>query len=120
MDLQRTKQARADLDTGGGVYHQSEAGRAVRDLHDAQAAAERARWDAEHAPRWRERRTAAKQAATWAERETDARRRFQMYVAPETTRLDGDIQRREKTFSEIVSRAQKQQVAYRATVDTMF
>jgi hypothetical protein len=69
MDLQRAKEARADLDTGDGVYHQTDAGRAVRDLHVAQAAAERARWEAEHAPRWRERRTAAKQAATWAERQ---------------------------------------------------
>ena len=33
MDLQQAKAARADLDTGGGVYHQTETGRAVRDLH---------------------------------------------------------------------------------------
>jgi hypothetical protein len=43
-----------------------------------------------------------------------------MYVAPEATRLDAEIQGREKAFAEIVSRAQKQQVAYRATIDTMF
>jgi conjugative relaxase-like TrwC/TraI family protein len=120
MDLQQAKQSRADLDTGQGVYHQTEAGRAVRDLQAAQAAGERARWETDHAPRWRERRTAAKQAATWAEREADASERFQMYVAPEATRLDAEIQGREKTFAEIVSRAQKQQVAYRTTIDTMF
>jgi hypothetical protein len=39
---------------------------------------------------------------------------------PEAARLDADIQRREQTFAETVCRAQKQQVAYRATVDTMF
>jgi conjugative relaxase-like TrwC/TraI family protein len=80
MDLQRAKAARADLDTGGGFYHQTETGRAVRDLQVAEAAVERARLEAEHAPRWRERRTATKQAATWAEREADARERFQKYV----------------------------------------
>jgi len=120
MDLQQAKAARADLDSGRGVYEQTEAGRAVQDLRAAQAAAERAHRDAEHAPRWRERRTAAKQAATWAEREADAHDRFQIYVAPEATRLEADIERREKTFAEIVARAQEQQVAYRATIDTMF
>jgi conjugative relaxase-like TrwC/TraI family protein len=119
MELQRAREARADLDTGDGVYHQTDAGRAVRDLHVAQAGAERARWEAEHAPRWRERRAAAKQAATWTELHADALDRCQMYVAPEAARLDADIQRCEKTFAEIVSRAEKQRVAYRTTVDTM-
>jgi hypothetical protein len=42
-----------------------------------------------------------------------------MYVTPEATRLDADIQRRDRTFAEIGSRAQKQQAAYR-TIDTLF
>ena len=119
MELQRAKAARADLDTGGGVYHRHEAGRAVRDLHAAQAAGERARWEAEHAPRWRERRAAAKQAATWAEREADARERCQTHVAPEAARLDADIQRSRRPSPRLVARAEKQRVAYRATIDTM-
>ena len=106
--MQRARQARADLDTGAGVYHDSEAGRAVRDLRDAQRAGERARWEAEHAPRWRERRAAAKQAATWAEREADASQRWQTHVAPEIARLDADIQQLENTIADLVTRAEKQ------------
>ena len=107
MDLQQTPQARADLETGRGVYTQSEAGRALLDLYDAEAAAKRVRSEAEYAPRWRQRRAAAKQAAAWAEHEADARHRIQIHWVPEAARLDSEIRQREKALAEIVSRAEK-------------
>ena len=51
----------------------------------------RAKWGAEHSPRWRERRAAAKETAAAAARVADAEGRWQAYAAPEMARLEAAI-----------------------------
>jgi hypothetical protein len=70
--LRQARQLRADLDSGSGVWEHTEAGRAVRDLCEAQREGQRAESTALEATRWRDRHAANKQAAAWAAREVDA------------------------------------------------
>jgi hypothetical protein len=91
-DLRHALDAQAELQAGAGRYTDTPAGRAARDLPQARAARERAEWDAQHAPRRRDRRTAAKQADHWTSREGDAHQRYQHHTAPELERLDRTIE----------------------------
>jgi hypothetical protein len=116
--LHRTRQARADLDTGLGVYEHTDAGRAVSDLVQAQAALPAARWRAEHGSRWRARHAAAKEATSWAEREAGAQRRFQSHVAPEAARLNNEITRHQAAVEQLASRFERQRVASALTGET--
>src|SRR5581483_12341341 len=97
----------------------SEAARAISDLRHARGAVEYTRWEAQHAPRWRDRRAAAKQAAKWSEREADAGHRWQTHGVPEIARLEGHIQQLENNISELVTRADKQRLAQRAITDRL-
>ncbi len=83
--LRQTQQARADLDNGRGAYQHTDAGRAVTDLAQAQAALSGTRWRAEHGTRWRDRHAATKEVASWAEREAEAKLRWKIHVSPEAT-----------------------------------
>ena len=114
--LERLRRQRADLDQGRGVYHDSDAGRAVRDLHDAEQCGENARWEADNANRWRQRRAAAKQAATWSTREAEAAQRRQTHYLPEAARLDGRIRHCEKTIADLVAAADKERAGHLASV----
>ena len=89
--LGRAEQDLLDLPAGNGACSGTEAGQAVSDLTSARAALARSQWVAEHSPRWRERRTAAKESAAAAARLADAEGRWQDYVAPELARLEGAI-----------------------------
>ena len=89
--LGRAEQDLSDLQAGDGAYSGTEAGRAVSDLARARAALTRAKWAAEHSPRWRERRAAAKESAAVAAQLADAEGRWQAYVAPEVARLEAAI-----------------------------
>ena len=51
--LARAEQDLSDLQAGHGAYSGTEAGRAVSDLACGRAALTRAKWTAEHSPRWR-------------------------------------------------------------------
>jgi conjugative relaxase-like TrwC/TraI family protein len=113
-DLQRAHKAKADLAQGAGIYHDSEAGHAVRDLRHARGAGEHARWEAEHATRWRERRAAAKQTTKWSEHEADAGQRWQTHAVPEIARLDSHIQQLENDIADLAIRAEKQRAAQKA------
>jgi conjugative relaxase-like TrwC/TraI family protein len=112
--LERLRRQRAYLDKGRGVYHDSDAGTAVRDLSEAERAGKHARWEAETAPGWRQRRAAAKQASVWSARETDAIGRRETHHLPEAARLDGGIRHWETTIADLVARADKEQAGYRA------
>jgi AAA domain/TrwC relaxase len=90
-DLQRAVDARADLENGAGVYHDTEAGRAGRDLQQARSAREQAEHEAQHASGWLQRRASNKELALSVEREADAQRRYQHHVVPEAARLDKNI-----------------------------
>jgi glucose/arabinose dehydrogenase len=79
------------LQTGDGTYRGTEAGRAASDLTRAPAALTRAKWKAEHGPRWRERRAAAKKSANVAGQLADAEQRWRAYVVPEAARLEAII-----------------------------
>jgi conjugative relaxase-like TrwC/TraI family protein len=59
--LVQTRQARVDLETGRGIWQDTHAGHAVRDLAEARAARERVERIAENGARWRDRRTARKE-----------------------------------------------------------
>ncbi len=76
--------------------------------------AEQARWEAEHAARWRQRRAASKQAAIWSAREADASQRRQTHYLPEAARLDSQIHKAENTIAELGARADKELAGYRA------
>jgi hypothetical protein len=115
--LNEAKKARADLETGRGLWQATQAGRAVRDL----AQARDARDDAERATtrglRWRDRLAARKQAAIAAEREAEAERRWQTHVAPEIARLDQQIVRHESTLRGAATEFERQQGATNAVLD---
>jgi hypothetical protein len=89
--LAQARQARVDLDTGGGLWQATEAGRAVRDLAQARQAREQAECAADHGGRWRDRHAARKTAGVWALREVDAQQRWEAHVAPTIVRLDQEI-----------------------------
>jgi hypothetical protein len=118
--LRQAEQAKADLANGAGVYQDSEPGRAVRDLGHAQSEMDYARREAQQAPRWRDRRTAAKQVAVWTERQAAASQGWQTHVAPEAARVDSHIQQLQDTVTELVIRAERQRIAERAIVERMF
>jgi conjugative relaxase-like TrwC/TraI family protein len=111
---ERLRWERADLDHGRGVYHDTDAGRAVQDLHEAEPGREQARWQAEHAARWRQRRAATKQAAIWSARQADASQRRQNHYLPEAARLDSQIRKVENTITELLERAEKERAGFRA------
>ena len=89
--LSRAEQDLADLQVGTGPYRRTEAGRAVSDLASAQASLIAAKWAAEHSPRWRGRRAAAKESAVVAGQLADAERRWRTHVAPELARLEAQV-----------------------------
>jgi hypothetical protein len=89
--LGRAEQDLLDLQAGNGAYSGTEMGRAVSELTSARAALAKSEWVAEYSPRWRERRTAAKESAAAAARLADAEGRWQDCVAPELARLEGAI-----------------------------
>jgi conjugative relaxase-like TrwC/TraI family protein len=116
--LRHALDARADLQRGAGPYYDTEAGRAVRDVKQARAGTDQAEHDAQHAPRWRQRRAATKQHALWAEREADAQQRHQLHVTPEIARLDGTIDACRAALEQLEAR-QEQYRHTEAAVDAL-
>jgi hypothetical protein len=102
--LAQARQARADLDTGRGVWQTSEAGQAVRDLAEARHARHQAERGAEVGARWRDRHAARKEAALWVQREVDAEQRWEAHVAPVISRLDQEIARHQATLDGAANR----------------
>jgi hypothetical protein len=98
------RQARVDLDTGTGVWADTEAGRTVRDLAQAKAARVRAEQTAQHGDRWRDRHAARKKAGHWAQREAEAQRRWATHVAPQAAQLDREIDRHQTTIERTAAR----------------
>jgi conjugative relaxase-like TrwC/TraI family protein len=115
--LQHAQQARADLDTGRGVWEDTEARLAVQDLAEARLERSRAERAVEHATRWRHRHAASKEAALWAKREADAEQRWQSQVAPEITKLDQEIARHQATLEGASARFDGRRAATNAVVD---
>ncbi len=113
--LHKAHQARAELDTGRGVYEHTEAGRAVGDLVQARAARYSAAWRAEHGTRWRDRHAANKEAVSWAEQEADAQQRWTTHVAPEAARLDTELARHQTVVEQLVTRLERHRAASRLT-----
>jgi AAA domain len=110
-DLRRALNARAHLERGAGPYHDQEAGRAVRDLQEAQVGRQQAENDTLHAGNWRQRRAATKQLTAWADRETDARKRYELNVTLEIRRLNTEI----KTCRAALERVETQREQYHQT-----
>ena len=102
--LEQAFQARADLASGAGLYHDSEAGGAVRDLTQARDHRQRAQHVAEHGDRRRDRHSAARKAHYWAAREADAEARWHTYVIPEAARLDNQIARHQRSLDRLNER----------------
>jgi hypothetical protein len=94
------RELRRDLRRGQGVWANTEAGRATRDLMEARREMRRAASMAEQA-RWRDRRSYRKQVAAWAEREAEALGRWTSSGAPEAHNLDGLIAEGENTVREL-------------------
>jgi conjugative relaxase-like TrwC/TraI family protein len=115
--LNTARQARADLETGGGIWTDREEGRAVRDLAQARQERQKTDWAADHGGRWRDRHAARKQASMWAQREVDAQQRWDTNVAPTIARLDHDIAERQATLEHAAERFQQQRAASRAVID---
>jgi hypothetical protein len=100
----QSRQARADLDTGRGVWQTTEAGQEVRDLAQARQARQQAEQAAEVGARWRDRRAAGKQAVVWAQRELDAEERWEAHVAPVISHLDQEIARHQASLDGAANR----------------
>jgi conjugative relaxase-like TrwC/TraI family protein len=115
--LAQACQARADLDTGRGVWRDSEAGRAVGDLGQARRAREQAERAAEHGARWRDRHASRKEAGLWAQRALDAQQRWDTHVAPLIARLDEQIACHQSTLEGAATRYEHQRAANRAVID---
>ncbi len=116
-DLRRALNTRADLERGAGPFHDKEAGRAVRDLQQAQVGRQQAERDAVHAGSWRQRRAATKQLTAWADRETDARKRYDMNVIPEIRRLDAEIESSRAALEHVEARKEQYHQAERALAE---
>ena len=101
--LLRAEQQLSDLRAGTGAYRGTEAGRAASDLAGAREALAGARWAAEHSPRWRERRVAARESAVAAGELADAEQRWQAYVAPEASRLQAVLHERTRTVEALIA-----------------
>jgi hypothetical protein len=114
--LRAACQARADLDTGTGMWVATEAARAVHDLAEARAQRERAEQAAQDARRWRDRRAARREAEAWAAREADAFQRWQTHVGPEAGRLDQEIARHRAALQDTASRFERRSASARAVV----
>jgi conjugative relaxase-like TrwC/TraI family protein len=116
-DLRHALTVRADLERGAAICYDSEAGRAVRDLEQAKAARQQAGDEAQHAPRWRQRRAATKEEAVWAEREADAQRRHQLHAVPELARLERHIEACRATLQQVEARRERYRMAERVVAD---
>jgi hypothetical protein len=115
--LDTARQARADLDTGTGVWQHTPVCQAVRDLTEARVERERAEQTSEHARRWRDRRAIGKQATHWAAREADAQRRWTAHVAPQIALLDHEIARHQTTLDQTAARLDRHRTSTRAVID---
>jgi hypothetical protein len=115
--LAQVQQARADLDSGTGLWQASEVGRAVRDLAQARQARQQAEQGVDHGARWRDRRAARKEAGLWAQRELDAQRRWATEVTPTIARLDREIALHQTSLDRAANRFEHRQAASRAVID---
>jgi hypothetical protein len=115
--LAQVQQARAELDSGTGLWRATEAGRAVSDLAQARQARHEAEWAADHGIRWRDRHAARKEAGVWALREADAQQRWESQVAPIKTRLDQEIAFHQSRLDRAANRFQHRQAASRGVID---
>jgi conjugative relaxase-like TrwC/TraI family protein len=114
--LAQAQQARAELDTGTGVWQATEAGRAVRDLAQARQARQQADRAANQGTRWRDRHAARKEAGVWAQRELDAQQRWETQVAPTIARLDQEIALHQTTLDGAANRFEHRQAASRVVI----
>ena len=115
--LHEAQQARADLDTGLGVYEHTDAGRAVADLVQARAALSAAKWRSEHGAHWRDRHAAAKQAPSWADREKDAQHYGTTHAGPEAARLDTEVARHRAAVEQLTVRMESQAAGFRLRLE---
>ena len=106
--LGRAEQELEDLKGGTGTYAATEVGRAVSDLARARAALTKAKWTAEHSPRWRERRTANKKVTGGAAHLADSEGRWESYVAPEVARLQAAIDAARQDVDRLVASRERE------------
>jgi conjugative relaxase-like TrwC/TraI family protein len=113
--LDAARRARADLDQGSGIWADTDAGRAVRDLAEAGASRQQAAEISGHGARWRDRHAARRQAHQAAALEADAQQRWTAHVEPHIDRLDQEIARHQSTLERTAARLEQRQ-ATTATV----
>jgi hypothetical protein len=114
--LAQSRQVRADLDTGSGVWQTTEAGQAVRDLAQARQARQQAEQAADHGPRWRDRRTARKEGTLWPRREVDAEQRWEAHVSSVISRFDQEISRHQASLDGAANRFERRLAASQAVI----
>jgi conjugative relaxase-like TrwC/TraI family protein len=114
--LEAARQARVDLDTGGGVWTGTEAGRAVQDLTEARAKRQRAEWTAEYGARRRDRHASRREAADWARREADAQERCIIHLPPEIARIDQEIARHQASADDTANRFNRREAATQTVI----
>jgi hypothetical protein len=114
--LAQARQARVDLDTGRGIWQNTEAGQAVRDLAQAREARQQAEQAAQQGARWRERHAARKQVGIWAQRQDEIEQRRDAHVAPTISRLDQDIALHQATLDGATNQFEHRQAATRAVI----
>lgn len=118
--LDRARQDRSDLDTGEGVYAETDAGRAVVDAAHARHALTAVRWTAARRTRRRDRRDAAKQIPALETADADAGRRWEAHVDPEAARLDHHIDRLDATVKHLAGRDERRATAIRSVIEAGF
>jgi conjugative relaxase-like TrwC/TraI family protein len=98
--LRDLRDLQGDLQRGVGVWADTEAGRAARDVIEARR---EMRWASSRAEQagWRHRRSYRNQEAAWSGREAEALGRWYRHGAPEVRRLDGQIAEGERAVEEL-------------------
>jgi hypothetical protein len=115
--LNAARQARAELHTGSGVWSDTEAGRAVRNLAEARGARERAEHTAHHGKRWRDRHEGRKQLQEWVQREADAQQRWETHTEPQIASLDREIERHQTTLEQTAAQLDRRYATMTTVVE---
>jgi hypothetical protein len=115
--LDRTRQAKADLASGGGVYLHTDAGRAVAELASARVARTTAELAAANGQRWRDRRSSAKHLDRGIQREVQAQNGWETHVAPEVARLDNLVAGQKVTLEQLTARHERQETTSRLLLE---
>jgi hypothetical protein len=115
--LAQARQARADLDSGRGIWQTTEVGQTIRDLTLVRHARRQAEQAADDGVRWRDRQPARKEAGMWAQLEAEAQQRWETHVGPTVARLDHQIALHQASLEGAANQFERRLAASRAVID---